>query len=67
LTTLNDRHGSYGPVLGGAGDGVEVTLSLDEPTGDKAAASARMLGAVTEALIQLERVERPASIELERI
>lgn len=63
LDILNDRYGRYGPVLGGVGDGIEVTLSSDET--DETTARQRLLGAVTDALIFDGFGQRPESIELE--
>jgi hypothetical protein len=64
LKVLEQRHGSYGPVLSGAGDGLDVIVSV--ACSHETEASALMLGAVTEALIAGGFSSRPSAIEVER-
>lgn len=64
LDTLNERYGDCGPVLGGAGDGVDVILATDQEHED--VASATLLGVVMDALLVTKLPLRPESIELER-
>jgi hypothetical protein len=66
LQALEELHGSFGPVLSGTDEGVEVVLSVDEPDGDKAKARALMLGVVTDTLIFNGFGQHPSRIELER-
>lgn len=65
LEILEQRHTAYGPVLSGAGDGIDVVLSVSQP--HENAASALMLGAVTDALMAGEFSSRPSAIEVEHV
>lgn len=48
LSALNRRHGHFGPVLSGEGDGLDVILLTDR--GDRAAAAVQIYDAVVDAL-----------------
>jgi hypothetical protein len=67
LDVLEERHGSFGPVLGGVEGGVEVIISLDQPDDDETRARTLMLGVVSDALISGGFEQLPSGIELERV
>ncbi|MGH2923630.1 MAG: hypothetical protein ACRDKH_06335 [Solirubrobacterales bacterium] len=66
LDVLDERFGSFGPVLSGVRNGVEVVLSTGGANGEDRA-RALMLGAVTDALLFGGFAEHPSGIRLERI